>query len=68
MRTELDALAVRSEAEPLSAEELAAVKLQNTPSMRPPYKAVWESSGGDGAKVAEAIGLNDVPASDIEYI
>ena len=33
-----------------------------------PYKAVWESSGGDGAKAAETIGLQGVPASYDEYI
>ena len=32
-----------------------------------PYKAAWESSGGDAAKVAEANGLKDVPASYAEY-
>ena len=33
-----------------------------------PYKTGWESSGSDGVKAAEAIGLQGVPASYGEYI
>ena len=33
-----------------------------------PHKTGWESSGGDGVKAAEAIGLLGVPASYGEYI
>ena len=33
-----------------------------------PYKTGWESSGSDGVKVAEIIGLQGVPASYGEYI
>ena len=33
-----------------------------------PYKTVWESSGSDGVKAAELIGLQGVPASYGEYI
>ena len=33
-----------------------------------PYKTGWESSGSDGVKAAEAIGLQGVPASHGEYI
>ena len=32
------------------------------------YKTGWESSGSDGVKAAELIGLQDVPASYGEYI
>ena len=57
-----------------SAEGLAAVKLKNVQTKEggafgdAPYKAVCESSGGDGAKAAEASGLQGVPASYDEYI
>nr|ABV22363.1 unknown [Noctiluca scintillans] len=63
-----------SETKAPSAEELAAVKLKNAQTREggafdeAPYKAVWESSGGDGAKAAETIGLQGVPASYDEYI
>ena len=33
-----------------------------------PYKTAWESSGSDGVKAAELIGLQGVPASYGEYI
>ena len=33
-----------------------------------PYKTGWESSGSDGVKAAESIGLQGVPASYGEYI
>ena len=33
-----------------------------------PYKTGWESSGSDGVKAAEFIGLQGVPASYGEYI
>ena len=33
-----------------------------------PYKTGWESSGSDGVKAAELIGLQGVPASYGEYI
>ena len=65
---------VMSETKAPSAEELAAVKLKNAQTKEggafdeAPYKAVWESSGGDGAKAAETIGLQGVPASYDEYI
>ena len=64
---------VMSETKAPSAEELAAVKLKNAQTKEggafdeAPYKAVWESSGGDGAKAAETIGLLGVPASYDEY-
>ena len=65
---------VMSETKAPSAEELAAVKLKNAQTKEggafdeAQYKAVWESSGGDGAKAAETIGLQGVPASYDEYI
>merc|ERR1712209_145479 len=65
---------VMSEAKAPSAEELAAVSLKNAQTKEggafdeAPYKAAWESSGGDGAKVAETIGLKGVPASYDEFI
>ena len=65
---------VVSETKAPSAEELAAVKLKNAQTIEggafgeAPYKAVWESSSGDGAKAAETIGLQGVPASYDEYI
>ena len=33
-----------------------------------PYKTGWDSSGSDGVKAAELIGLQGVPASYGEYI
>ena len=33
-----------------------------------PYKTGWKSSGNDGVKAAELIGLKGVPASYGEYI
>ena len=65
----LDFSSVMTDAKAPSAEELAAVSLKKSADERGSgHRAAWESSRGDGAKVAETIGLNGVPASYDEYI
>ena len=44
------------------------VASETKPADEAPYKTGWESSGSDGVKSAELIGLQGVPASYGEYI
>ena len=48
--------------------DASAVEITCSWLVRWKYKAAWESSGSDGAKVAKTIGLKGVLPSHDEYI